>query len=74
MVQKLYLLGCVRLKSMGKNYQQKFDLIYKELAEEHECNLLCHSYSRVLHLEKDYLAEAMTNTRHALGVNPGYGQ
>ena len=51
---KVILAGMRSPDSMGKNYQQKFDLIYKELAEEHDLIFMPFLLEGVA-LEKDYL-------------------
>ena len=51
---KVILAGMRSPDSMGKNYQQKFDLIYKELAEEHDVIFMPFLLEGVA-LEKDYL-------------------
>jgi len=51
---KVIFAGMRSPDSMGKNYQQKFDLIYKELAEEHDVIFMPFLLEGVA-LEKDYL-------------------
>ena len=51
---KVILAGMRSPESMGKNYQQKFDLIYQELAEEHDVIFMPFLLEGVA-LEKDYL-------------------
>ena len=51
---KVILAGMRSPDSMGKNYQQKFDLIYKELAEEHDLIFMPFLLEGVA-LERDYL-------------------
>ncbi len=51
---KVILAGMRSPDSMGKNYQQKFDLIYKELAEEHDVIFMPFLLEGVA-LERDYL-------------------
>ena len=64
---KVILAGMRSPESMGKNYQQKFDLIYKELAEEHDVIFMPFLLEGVA-LEEDYL---QNDNKHpnALGVN-----
>ena len=54
-------------ESMGQNYQQEFDLIYQELAEEHEVIFMPFLLEGVA-LEKDYLQSDYKHP-NALGVN-----
>ena len=51
---KVILAGMRSPDSMGKNYQQKFDLIYKELSEEHDLIFMPFLLEDVA-LERDYL-------------------
>ena len=51
---KVILAGMRSPESMGQNYQQEFDLIYQELAEEHEVIFMPFLLEGVA-LEKDYL-------------------
>ena len=51
---KVILAGMRSPESMGKNYQQKFDLIYQELAEENDVIFMPFLLEGVA-LEKDYL-------------------
>ena len=51
---KVILAGMRSPDSMGKNYQQKFDLIYKELSEEHDLIFMPFLLEGVA-LERDYL-------------------
>ena len=64
---KVILAGMRSPDNMGKNYQQKFDLIYKELAEEYSVIFMPFLLEGVA-LEKDYL---QSDYKHptALGVN-----
>ena len=64
---KVILAGMRSPESMGKNYQQKFDLIYQELAEEHDVIFMPFLLEGIA-LEKDYL---QSDYKHptALGVN-----
>ena len=64
---KVILAGMRSPESMGKNYQQEFDLIYQELAEEHDVIFMPFLLEGVA-LEKDYL---QSDYKHptALGVN-----
>ena len=64
---KVILAGMRSPESMGKNYQQKFDLIYQELAEEHDVIFMPFLLEGVA-LEKDYLQSDYKNP-NALGVN-----
>ena len=64
---KVILAGMRSPESMGKNYQQKFDLIYQELAEEHEVIFMPFLLEGVA-LEKDYLQSDYKHP-NALGVN-----
>ena len=54
-------------ESMGKNYQQKFDLIYHELAEEHDVIFMPFLLEGVA-LEKDYLQSDYKHP-NAFGIN-----
>ena len=51
---KVILAGMRSPDSMGKNYQQKFDPIYKELSEEHDLIFMPFLLEGVA-LERDYL-------------------
>ena len=51
---KVILAGMRSPESMGKNYQQKFDPIYKELSEEHDLIFMPFLLEGVA-LERDYL-------------------
>ena len=64
---KVILAGMRSPESMGKSYQQKFDLIYQELAEEHEVIFMPFLLEGVA-LEKDYLQSDYKHP-NALGVN-----
>ena len=64
---KVILAGMRSPESMGKNYQQKFDLIYQELAEEHDVIFMPFLLEGVA-LEKDYLQNDFKHP-NALGVN-----
>ena len=64
---KVILAGMRSPESMGKNYQQKFDLIYQELAEEHDVIFMPFLLEGVV-LEKDYLQSDYKHP-NALGVN-----
>ena len=64
---KVILAGMRSPESMGKNYQQKFDLIYQELAEEHDVIFMPFLLEGVA-LEKDYLQSDYKHP-NALGVN-----
>ena len=64
---KVILAGMRSPESMGQNYQQKFDLIYQELAEEHEVIFMPFLLEGVA-LEKDYLQSDYKHP-NALGVN-----
>ena len=64
---KVILAGMRSPDSMGKNYQQKFDLIYQELAEEHDVIFMPFLLEGVA-LEKDYLQSDYKHP-NALGVN-----
>ena len=64
---KVILAGMRSPESMGQNYQQKFDLIYQELAEEHEVIFMPFLLEGVA-LEKDYLQSDFKHP-NALGVN-----
>ena len=64
---KVILAGMRSPESMGKNYQQKFDLIYQELAEEHDVIFMPFLLEGVA-LEKDYLQSDFKHP-NALGVN-----
>ena len=64
---KVILAGMRSPASMGKNYQQKFDLIYQELAEEHDVIFMPFLLAGVA-LEKDYLQSDYKHP-NALGVN-----
>ena len=64
---KVILAGMRSPESMGENYQQKFDLIYQELAEEHDVIFMPFLLEGVA-LEKDYLQSDYKHP-NALGVN-----
>ena len=64
---KVILAGMRSPESMGKNYQQKFDLIYQELAEEYDVIFMPFLLDGVA-LEKDYLQSDYKHP-NALGVN-----
>ena len=64
---KVILAGMRSPESMGKNYQQKFDLIYQELAEEHDVIFMPFLLEGVA-LEKDYLQSDYKHP-NALGVH-----
>ena len=64
---KVILAGMRSPESMGKNYQQKFDLIYQELSEEHDLIFMPFLLEGVA-LEKDYLQSDYKHP-NALGVN-----
>ena len=64
---KVILAGMRSPESMGKNYQQKFDLIYQELSEEHDLIFMPFLLEGVA-LEKDYLQSDFKHP-NALGVN-----
>ncbi len=64
---KVILAGMRSPESMGKNYQQKFDLIYQELAEEHDVIFMPFLLEGIA-LEKDYLQSDYKHP-NALGVN-----
>ena len=64
---KVILAGMRSPESMGKNYQQKFDLIYKELAEEHDVIFMPFLLEGVA-LEKDYLQNDFKHP-NTLGVS-----
>ena len=64
---KVILAGMRSPESMGKSYQQKFDLIYQELAEEHDVIFMPFLLEGVA-LEKDYLQSDYKHP-NALGVN-----
>jgi len=64
---KVILAGMRSPESMGKNYQQKFDLIYQELAEENDVIFMPFLLEGVA-LEKDYLQSDYKHP-NALGVN-----
>ena len=64
---KIILAGMRSPESMGQNYQQEFDLIYQELAEEHEVIFMPFLLEGVA-LEKDYLQSDYKHP-NALGVN-----
>ena len=64
---KVILAGMRSPESMGKNYQQEFDLIYQELAEEHNVIFMPFLLDGVA-LEKDYLQSDYKHP-NALGVN-----
>ena len=64
---KVILAGMRSPESMGKNYQQEFDLIYQELAEEHDVIFMPFLLDGVA-LEKDYLQSDFKHP-NALGVN-----
>ena len=64
---KVILAGMRSPESMGQNYQQEFDLIYQELAEEHEVIFMPFLLEGVA-LEKDYLQSDYKHP-NALGIN-----
>ena len=64
---KVILAGMRSPESMGQNYQQEFDLIYQELAEEHELIFMPFLLEGIA-LEKDYLQSDYKHP-NALGVN-----
>ena len=64
---KVILAGMRSPESMGQNYQQEFDLIYQELAEEYEVIFMPFLLEGVA-LEKDYLQSDYKHP-NALGVN-----
>ena len=64
---KVILAGMRSPESMGQNYQQKFDLIYQELSEEHDVIFMPFLLEGVA-LEKDYLQSDYKHP-NALGVN-----
>ena len=64
---KVILAGMRSPESMGQNYQQEFDLIYQELAEEHEVIFMPFLLEGVA-LEKNYLQSDYKHP-NALGVN-----
>ena len=64
---KVILAGMRSPESMGKIYQQKFDLIYQELAEEHDVIFMPFLLEGVA-LEKDYLQSDYKHP-NSLGVN-----
>jgi len=64
---KVILAGMRSPESMGKNYQQEFDLIYQELSEEHDVIFMPFLLEGVA-LEKDYLQSDYKHP-NALGVN-----
>ena len=64
---KIILAGMRSPESMGKNYQQKFDLIYQELAEENDVIFMPFLLEGVA-LEKDYLQSDFKHP-NALGIN-----
>ena len=64
---KVILAGMRSPESMGENYQQKFDLIYQELAEEHDVIFMPFLLEGVA-LEKDYLQSDFKHP-NALGVS-----
>ena len=64
---KVILAGMRSPESMGQNYHQEFDLIYQELAEEHEVIFMPFLLEGVA-LEKDYLQSDYKHP-NALGVN-----
>ena len=64
---KVILAGMRSPESMGQNYQQKFDLIYQELAEEYDVIFMPFLLEGVA-LEKDYLQSDYKHP-NALGVN-----
>ena len=64
---KVILAGMRSPESMGQNYQQEFDLIYQELAAEHEVIFMPFLLEGVA-LEKDYLQSDYKHP-NALGVN-----
>ena len=63
---KVILAGMRSPESMGQSYQQEFDLIYQELAEEHEVIFMPFLLEGVA-LEKDYLQSDYKHP-NALGV------
>jgi len=64
---KVILAGMRSPESMGQIYQQQFDLIYQELAEEHNVIFMPFLLEGVA-LEKDYLQSDFKHP-NALGVN-----
>ena len=64
---KVILAGMRSPESMGKNYQQEFDLIYQELSEEHDVIFMPFLLEGIA-LEKDYLQSDYKHP-NALGVN-----
>ena len=64
---KVILAGMRSPESMGQDYQQKFDLIYQELAEEHDVIFMPFLLDGIA-LEKDYLQSDFKHP-NALGVN-----
>ena len=64
---KVILAGMRSPESMGQIYQQQFDLIYQELAEEHDVIFMPFLLEDVA-LEKDYLQSDFKHP-NALGVN-----
>ena len=64
---KVILAGMRSPESMGQNYQQEFDLIYQELAEEHDVIFMPFLLEGVA-LEEDYLQKDYKHP-NALGVN-----
>ena len=64
---KVILAGMRSPENMGQNYQQKFDLIYQELAEEHDVIFMPFLLDGIA-LEKDYLQSDFKHP-NALGVN-----
>ena len=64
---KVILAGMRSPESMGENYQQKFDLIYQEIAEEQDVIFMPFLLEGVA-LEKDYLQSDFKHP-NALGVS-----
>ena len=64
---KVILAGMRSPESMGQIYQQQFDLIYQELAEDHDVIFMPFLLEGVA-LEKDYLQSDFKHP-NALGVN-----
>ena len=64
---KVILAGMRSPESMGQNYQQEFDLIYQELAEEHEVIFMPFLLEGIA-LEKDYLQSDYKHP-NALGLS-----
>ena len=64
---KVILAGMRSPESMGENYQQKFDLIYQEIAEEQDVIFMPFLLEGVA-LEEDYLQKDYKHP-NALGVN-----